>query len=100
MATDPDLPARLHAALDALGDLPAMRRLRLRLDELGDDHRDEVRQFRLLQRACREDADVVGALDSIGWTDVAGRGTVPMDAETGAMVQAFNAMVERFWEDE
>jgi len=99
MPPTPDLPDRLHQALTALGDLPALRRLRIRLDEAGENSLNEVRQFRLLQKACREDGAVQEALDVVGWSAVAGRPTVGGTAETGAMIQAFNTMIERHWEE-
>jgi hypothetical protein len=87
------LAERLHAALGPLEAQPPVKRLRMRLRELGDNVGDEVRQFRLLQRTCREAPEVAAALAGAGFPGVAEAD--PM--QSGALVQGFNRMVEARW---
>ncbi len=77
---------------------PTIKRLKLRLRDLGRNARDEVRQFRQLQKACRADQELAGALAAVGAADLPDRDLrVPSD-ETGRLIQAFNRMVEKHWE--
>lgn len=94
-----DLVLGLHTVLGRHIDAPVGRRLRLRLREQGKNVRDEVRQFRLLQRACRESPELAAELAEIGLEGVATWPVMPPDPRTGAAIQAFNTLVEELWED-
>ncbi len=78
---------------------PPMIRLRMRLRELGKDARDEGQQFRLLQRACRESADLARDLEESGLGKVAQMGPHPPSEKRGRLIQAFNQIVEDHWEE-
>jgi hypothetical protein len=90
------LADRLHAALEGVSSLSAVRRLRIRMAELDPNSLDEVRQYRQLQRAVREEPALQDALDGLGWPDVAERHPVT-DPSVGPLVQAFNRMIEEHW---
>lgn len=77
---------------------PVIRKLRLRLRELGDNARDAVAQFRQLQRAARESPELAKAFSDKGFGDLTAvdpRNPGPLG---GAVVQAFNRLVEDRWE--
>lgn len=77
---------------------PVIRKLRVRLRELGPNARDEVAQFRHLQRAARESVELAKSLHDKGFGDVTAvdpRNPGPLG---GALVQAFNRLVETRWE--
>jgi len=80
-------------------DSPAIRKLKLRIRDLGGNAKDEVAQFRQLQKACREDAELVAALAAVKITDIPTRNTLRPDEDTGRFIQAFNHMLETRWED-
>ena len=77
---------------------PPLARLRLRLRELGKNKGDEGQQFRLLQKACRESADLARDLEEAGLGQVALMQPHPPSVERGRLVQAFNVVVEQRWE--
>ena len=79
-------------------DSPAVRKLKLRIRDLGDNNKDEVVQFRQLQKACREDPELAGALASVNITDIPTRNVLRPDEDTGRYIQAFNHMLETRWE--
>jgi hypothetical protein len=81
------------------GDSPAVRRLKLRIRDLGDNAKDEVAQFRQLQKACREDPELAEALAAVKITDLPTRDVVRPDETTGRYIQAFNHMLETRWEE-
>lgn len=92
------IAALLLEAIAPLEDRPELRRLKLRLRELGPNARDEVAQFRLLQRAARESQDLSKSLGDKGFGDITAvdpRNPGPLG---GALVQAFNRLVEARWE--
>jgi hypothetical protein len=77
---------------------PVIRKLRVRLRELGDNARDEVAQFRQLQRAVRESPELAKSFSDKGFGDLTAvdpRNPGPLG---GAVVQAFNRLVEERWE--
>ncbi len=77
---------------------PVIRKLRVRLRELGDNARDEVAQFRQLQRAVRESPELAKSFSDKGFGDLTAvdpRNPGPLG---GAVVQAFNRLVEDRWE--
>lgn len=77
---------------------PVIRKLRVRLRELGDNARDEVAQFRQLQRAVRESPELAKSFSDKGFGDITAvdpRNPGPLG---GAVVQAFNRLVEERWE--
>lgn len=76
---------------------PPLRRLKVRVRELGANARDEVAQFKLLQRACKESPDLAAAFANAGYGDVTALDLRHLDAATGAMVQAFNKFIEARW---
>ena len=85
---------QLHAVLGPFLDQPVGRRLKVRLRELGDDCRDEWEQFRLLQRACREDAALDDAVPAAGFSRPTKLSRIKPSPELGRLVQAFNLFVE------
>lgn len=94
-----DLVVLFHDALRAHEGEPAYRRLRLRLREMGKNVSNEQKQFRALQRACNESSEIASSLADAGFEDIASLTVVPPDGRTADLIQAFNAMVERYWED-
>lgn len=95
--TEEEVATALHAALAKFEATPAIKRLRVRLRELGAHVKDETEQLRQLQKACRESPEIAAALRDAGFGDVATRNARQVDAETGALVQGFNRMVETHW---
>ena len=93
------------ALTDLLGEIllrnegPPLQRLRLRLRELGKKRGDEGQQFRLLQKACRESADLARDLEEAGLGQVALMKPHPPTVNRGRLVQAFNKIVEQRWEN-
>jgi len=69
-----------------------------RLMELRADADVEVNQLRCLQRSVRESPELDAALTAHGFGEVAERDTRKVDAETGALIQAFNHLIEQGWE--
>ena len=94
-----DLADRFHDALQAHQGEPAYRKLRIRLREMGKNVSNEQKQFRTLQRACAEDPAIGRSLADVGFEDVASLTMLPPDERTADLIQAFNEMVERYWED-
>ena len=94
-----DLAAAIETTLHRFEGTPEFKRLRLRVRELGDDQRDEVMQFKQLQRACRESPAVLAAFEAIGLGDLTKANARAPDAKTGAVIQAFNRFVEAPWEE-
>lgn len=77
---------------------PVIRKLRVRLRELGDNARDEVAQFRQLQRAVRESPELAKAFSDKGFGDLTAVDPRNPGRLGGAVVQAFNRLVEDRWE--
>lgn len=95
---DQDPIDQLYAVLHAREAAPSVRRLRIRLAELGEDAKDELIQFRHLIRACREDAELTAAFVEVGLGDLNRfAGANLLDPELGALVQAFNHLIEQRW---
>jgi hypothetical protein len=86
----------LARVLSERQDTPAIKRLRLRVRELGDNARDELAQFELLRKACREDPALGEALTGAGLPDLTGAGA-QLTGALGAVVQAFNTVIEEVW---
>jgi hypothetical protein len=78
---------------------PVGRRLRTRLRELGANARDEVAQFRLLQKALRESPELAKALHDKGFGDLTAVDPRAPGPVGGALVQAFNRFVETRWRE-
>lgn len=85
---------RLAEVLERFDGTPTIRRLVIRVRELGDNVLDEVSQLRPLQKACREDAALAAALGAAGFGDVAALDTRHLTEQGGAVVQAFNRLIE------
>lgn len=77
---------------------PVIRKLRVRLRDLGDNSRDEVAQFRQLQRAVKESPELAKAFVDKGFGDITVVDPRRPGAVGGALVQAFNRLVESRWE--
>lgn len=99
--TDPpserELAERIAAILARFEATPTLRRLRLRVRELGANQRDEVLQFQQFQKACRESPELTAALAGLGLGDLSKVNPRVPDAATGAAIQAFNRFVETRW---
>jgi hypothetical protein len=98
-AAESQLATLLSALIERHAATPPIKRLRLRIRELGDNDRDEVQQFRQLQKACRELPEFAQGLKDAGFGDVATLDPRVPDPKTGALVQAFNRFVEARWEE-
>lgn len=96
--TEQELAEIFHAVLSR--PTQTVRRLRLRLREEGQRNCDELVQFRLLQRACREDSSLALSLEQAGLGPVATYALDPPSAEVGQLIQAFNCMVEDYWDED
>jgi hypothetical protein len=86
--------------LEGRDQTPAIKRLKLRLRDLGPNAKDEVHQFRQLQKACREDPELAAALADVKITDLPTRNTLRPDQDTGRFIQAFNHFLETHWEED
>ncbi len=78
-------------------DTISRRRLAHRLAGIEADADLEVNQFRAVQQAIRESPALAAALEAGGFHDLAGRETRRVDPETGALIQAFNRLIESRW---
>ena len=92
------LAAAIEATLRRFDGSLGFKRLRVRVRELGENHRDEVAQFKQLQRTCRENPDILAAFAELGLGDLTKANPRAPDAKTGAVIQAFNRFVEKSWE--
>jgi len=72
-----------------------MRGLKIRIAELGEVQKDEVLQFRQLQRVCRESADLASAFEAAGFGTIVLMNPRSVDSQTGRVVQAFNRYVRQ-----
>lgn len=104
--TEELLTERLEAVLTGLRGAPSgaaawdptsRRRLAHRLAEIERDAELEVHQFRALQQAVRESQALAEALDVAGFPGLADRDTRRVNPETGALIQAFNRLIEGGW---
>lgn len=93
------LAAAIAAILHRFDGSVGFKRLRVRVRELGDNQRDEVAQFKLLQRACRENPEVLTAFAEAGFGDLTKANPRAPDAKTGAVIQSFNRFIETVWEE-
>ncbi len=89
----------LHDILESFSDEPVYKRLRMRLREMGKNVTNEQAQFRILQRACRESAELEARLAEAGFPGIPMMNTIVPEPQTAALIQSFNAMVERYYED-
>ncbi len=89
---------QLLAVIEQFADEHVYRRLRIRVKEHGANQIDEVLQFRELQKACRENAELADAIEAAGFGRIVELDTRRVSADTGAMVQVFNRLVEDHWE--
>lgn len=72
-----------------------VRRLRIRVHDLGENQTDEWAQFRQLQKACRASPALSAAFEAeFGKLEVMSIG----NPEAGAVVQGFNRLIEEDWE--
>jgi hypothetical protein len=94
-----ELALRITQILTRFEPTPIFKRLRVRVRDLGDDQRDEVLQFKQLQRACRESPELLDAFKAAGFGDLTKADARHPDAPTGAVIQAFNRFVEARWEE-
>jgi hypothetical protein len=86
--------------LQRFEDTSPVKRLRVRVRDLGDDAGDEVAQFKMLQRACRELPELSMAFVSAGYGDLTRADPRSNDAKMGVVIQAFNRFIEESWETE
>ncbi len=93
------LSATIAAILERFATTVTFKRLRVRVRELGDNQRDEVAQFKQLQRSCREAPDLLEAFVDAGLGDLTKVDARSPDAKVGAVIQAFNRFVEARWEE-
>ena len=91
------IAAILIQVFEQRAETPALKRLRVRLAELGEDARDEVEQLRQLQKACREDPALHQALVQAGLPDLSKASLSRVDPAVGEVVQALNLVVEEVW---
>lgn len=77
---------------------PVVKRLRVRLRELGDNARDETAQFRALQRAVKESPELAKSFRDKGFGDITQVDPRSPGPVGGALIQAFNRLVESRWE--
>lgn len=92
------LARMLHDVLEGFDHSHAVRRIRFRLRDMGENQLDEVAQLRLIQRACREEPALSAAFVTAGFPAIEDLPLSPPTPETGKLVQAFNRMVETWWE--
>ncbi len=94
-----ELAQILAEILDAHAAEPAVLRLKIRLRDMGTNLRDEVQQFRQLQRACRECDELHAAFAAAGFGGIPERDPFQVDSATGQLVQAFNLFVDDRWDE-
>ncbi len=95
--SEQDLAALLDRTLITRRSTPAVIKMRLRLKE-NTGELDEVQQFKILQRFCREDSSLDRALQKIGLPSIASLSLQPVSPEAGRLIQAFNRMLEIHWD--
>ncbi len=97
--TEEALAAHLQATLAGAEnwDLVSRKRLAHRLSSIEAGPEREVHQFRALQQAARECAPLVIALDAAGLLGLTGLDTRKVAPTTGALIQAFNRLIESGW---
>lgn len=97
--TEDELATLLRSTLDgaAAWDRVSRRRLAHRIAHIDSDADREVHQFRALQQAARESAPLGKAFDAAGLPGLADLDTRRVAPTTGALVQAFNRLVESGW---
>lgn len=91
------LARQLHDLFEALSGEPFYVPFRIRLGDLRSNVRDEVEQFRLLQTAVLNNPLLDEGLTALGFSGVATMDSRRVSRETGALVQAFNHMIEQHW---
>ena len=89
----------LHDILESHADEPVYKILRMRLREMGKNVTNEQAQFRILQKACRESPELDAQLTLAGFPGIPMMNTIVPEPQTAALIQAFNGMVERYYED-
>lgn len=97
--TEEELAEHLRAALDGAGawDPVSRRRLAHRISQIDPGPDREVHQLRALQQAIRESAPLAKALTAAGLPGIADLDTRRVAPATGALIQAFNRLVESGW---
>jgi hypothetical protein len=93
------LSETLHGILESHKDEPVYKILRMRLRDMGKNVSNEQAQFRILQKACRESTELDAELTEAGFPGVAMMNTIVPEPQTAALIQAFNTMVERHYEN-
>jgi hypothetical protein len=73
------------------------KRMALWLKKLGRNAKDEVLQFRVLQRACSENEELKAAFEAAGFGDITEIDTIHVTPQTARLIQAFNHMIESRW---
>ncbi len=96
--TETALASTLLEVLEPFVDQPVIKRMRMRLRDMGSNKKDEVAQFRQLQKACRQDAALTAAFEAAGLPRPQDLQVVPATPDAGRMIQAFNRVVETQWE--
>lgn len=97
--TEEELAIHLRAALDGARawDAVSRRRLAHRIAQIDAGPDREVHQLRALQQAVRESAPLAKALGAAGFSGIADLDTRRVAPATGALIQAFNRLVESGW---
>lgn len=90
---------RLQAIFDGAEDWEFLLRKKLarKLREVPAGPEAEVEQFRCLQAAVRESPALAAAFDTAGFESLATWDSRRIDPETGALIQAFNHLIEAGW---
>lgn len=98
--TEVELAETLRSTLGNVGgwDSVSRRRLAHRLSQIEPGPDREVHQLRALQQAIRESAPLAKALTAAGLPGIADLDTRRVAPATGALIQAFNRLVESGWE--
>ncbi|MEZ4410635.1 MAG: hypothetical protein R3A52_29755 [Polyangiales bacterium] len=73
---------------------PLFRRLILRVEQLGSPIKDEVQAFKVLQRACTEEAALAEALVARGLADPRAFDPRQITTEGGRLVQGFTRFLD------
>ncbi len=97
--TEHEIARQMYDILQRHKGQPHYKRLRMRLRDLGKNVNDERQQFRQLQKACRESEELAEELRDGGLGEIAMLNTLMPDAAVGQLVNGFNRLVERHWED-
>ncbi len=91
-----ELARRMAQILHTFDHQAVVRRLRVRLHDLRHQSKDEPLEFRQLQKALREDEELLSAFESAGLTGLLAVDTRAGGPEAGPLINAFNLCVENY----